>query len=67
MSSVNAAVMAVLAAVPVVGPGALVAGTVITTRGRVVSGAMPVVKLHWKGLASDSPVAMLLAPVTIAV
>ncbi len=46
MSSVKAATMAVLVAKPVVGPGSVVAGTVVVTWGRVVSGAAAVVKVQ---------------------
>ena len=67
MSSVKTAVMAVLAGTPAVGPGLVVAGTVSATLGRVVSGATPVVNRQTKGFANASPVARLLAPVTVAV
>jgi hypothetical protein len=46
MGSVKAAEMAELMDTPVVGPGMVVAGTLRVTRGRVVSGVRPVVKVH---------------------
>src|SRR5688572_4741353 len=67
MSSVNVAVTAVLAGTPAVGPGVLVAGTVSATRGRVVSGATPVVKLQTYGAAIARLVTLLRAAVTVAV
>ena len=42
MSSENSAVIAALVGAPAVGPGRVVAGTVSTTRGRVVSASRPV-------------------------
>jgi hypothetical protein len=42
MSSVKTALIALLVDTPAVGPGAVVAGTVNDTLGRVVSGTTPV-------------------------
>jgi hypothetical protein len=67
ISSVKIALMAVLPGTPVVGPGVEVAGTVSTTRGRVESGAAPVVKRQTYGLSSGSPLAMPMAPAMVAV
>ncbi len=68
MSSVNVAVTAVLAGTPVVGPGTVVArNRQRHARGRVVSGAIPVVKRHTKGATIARPVTLLRAPVTVAV
>ena len=67
MSSVNRALIAELVATPVVGPGFVVAGTVITTLGLVVSGAAAVVNCEIKGLDITRPVAILLAPVMVTV
>jgi len=44
MSSLKAAVIAVLVVTPDVGPGFVVTGVVTVTDGRVVSGVAPVVK-----------------------
>ena len=65
--SEKAALIAILAGTPTVGPGAVVAGTVDATRGRVASTALPVVKIQLTGAAKVAPVAKLLAPVTVAV
>jgi hypothetical protein len=46
MSLLNTALMAVLLGTPVVGPGVVVAGTVIVTRGRDKSALAPVVNVH---------------------
>jgi hypothetical protein len=67
MSSLKVALMTVLLATLAVGPGLVVAGTVSTTTGRVVSGVSPVVNFDMKGLAMAKPVAMLLTPVTVIV
>ena len=66
-SSVNSAEIATLVGTPVVGPGVVVAGTVDTTRGRVASVVAPVVNCQVNGAASDTPVAMLVAPVMVTV
>ena len=46
MSSLNTALIAEFVGTPGVTPGVVVAGTVSTTRGLVVSGAAPVVNCH---------------------
>jgi hypothetical protein len=67
MSSLKAAVMAELAGAPAVGPGVVVAGSVISTVGRVVSAVAPVVNCQVYGPAKATPVVKLLAPVSVAV
>src|ERR1700676_2439497 len=60
--------MAVLLGTPAVGPGIVVAGTVIDTRGRVTSeGAATVVNCQVKGPAIARPLARLVAPVIVPV
>ena len=67
MSSENTAETVVLVATPTVGPGVDVAGIVSVTLGRVVSGAMPVLKVHTKLLTSVRPVVSVAPVVTVAV
>ena len=67
IDSVKVAEIAELLGTPVVGPGAVVTGTVNWTLGRVVSVVAPVVKCHTKGLANARPFARLVAPVIVAV
>ena len=67
ISSLNAAVIAVFVATSAVGPGIVVTGTVDVTMGRVVSGAIPVVKVHTKLLANAMPVVSVAPVVIVAV
>ena len=66
-SSVNSTEIATLVGTPAVGPGVVVTGTVDATRGRVASVVAPVVNCQVNGAASDTPVAMLVAPVMVTV
>src|ERR1700728_375235 len=65
-SSLNAALITVLAGTPAVGPGVVVAGVVRVTVGSVVSALPPVVKPHAYGADIERPVAILFAPLTVA-
>ena len=67
ISSLNAALIAVLLGTPVVGPGAVVVGTVKVTLGFVALALEPVVNVHTYGLAIARPVARLVAPLIVAV
>ena len=67
MSLVNAAVIAALTGSPAVGPGLVVAGSVRSTLGRVVSAVTPVLNCHTYGLARTRFDAGLTAPVIVAV
>ena len=67
ISSEKTAETVVLVATPVVGPGAVVAGMVSVTLGRVVSGARPVSKFQIKLLARVRPVVSVAPVVIVAV
>jgi hypothetical protein len=59
--------IAELLGTPVVGPGVVVAGTVVTTRGRVASEVAAVVNVQVKAFAILAPVARLAAPPIVTV
>jgi hypothetical protein len=65
---VKTAIMAELLGTPTVGPGVVVAGEVMDTRGRVRSEGEPtVVNCHVKGAAIATPLERLVAPLTVPV
>jgi hypothetical protein len=65
---VNVAVIAELLGTPRVGPGVLVAGLVINTRGRVTSaGVATVVNCQLNGAAIGTPPDRLIAPAMVPV
>jgi hypothetical protein len=67
MALLKTAMIAVLAGTASVGPGIVVAGTVVTTRGRVASAVAAVVNCQVNALAITAPLARLDAPLIVPV